>query len=71
MGGDSECLDENLFESGGQITFANDYIRKAVEDRHLPTEADKVTAHRWLGEWFEGREVTLDVAQERVASGGG
>ena len=60
------ALDENLFESGGQITFANDYIRKAVEDRHLPTEADKVTAHRWLGEWFEGREVTLDVAQERV-----
>jgi hypothetical protein len=48
------------------ITFANDYIRKAVEDRHLPTEEDKRAAHRWLGEWFEGREVTLDVAQERV-----
>jgi len=60
------ALDENLFESGGQITFGNDFIRKAVEDRHLPTDADKVAVHRWLGEWFEGREVTLDVAQERV-----
>ena len=60
------ALDENLFESGGQITFGNDFIRKAVEDRHLPTDEDKRAAHRWLGEWFEGREVTLDVAQERV-----
>jgi len=60
------ALDENLFESGGQITFANDFIRKAVEDRHLPTVEDQRAAHRWLGEWFEGREVTLDVAQERV-----
>ena len=59
-------LDENLFESGGQITFGNDFIRKAVEDRHLRTEEDKRAAHRWLGEWFEGREATLDVAQERV-----
>ena len=25
-----------------------------------------MSAHRWLGEWFEGREVTFDVAQERV-----
>ena len=60
------ALDENLFESRGQITFANDFIRKAVEDRHLPTEEKKRAAHRWLGDWFEGREVTLDVAQERV-----
>jgi nephrocystin-3 len=60
------ALDENLFESGGKITFANDFIRKAVENRHLPTEEDKRAAHCWLGEWFEGREVTLDVAQERV-----
>ena len=60
------ALDENLFESGGQITFANDFIRKAVEDRHLPTEEDQRATHRWLGEWFDKREVTLDVAQERV-----
>ena len=60
------ALDENLFESRGQITFANDFIRKAVKDRHLPTEEDQRAAHRWLGEWFETREVTLDVAQERV-----
>jgi tetratricopeptide (TPR) repeat protein len=59
-------LDENLFESGGQITFGNQFIRKAVEDMHLPTDKDKRAAHCWLGEWFDKREVTLDVARERV-----
>ncbi|MDC0271000.1 tetratricopeptide repeat protein, partial [Akkermansiaceae bacterium] len=60
------ALDENLFESGGQITFGNQFIRKAVEDMHLPGDEDKRSAHRWLGEWFDKRELTLDVAQERV-----
>ena len=59
-------LDENLFESGGQITFGNQFIRKAVEDMHLPGDEEKRSVHRWLGEWFDKREVTLDVAQERV-----
>jgi nephrocystin-3 len=60
------ALDENLFESGGQITFGNQFIRKAVEDMHLSTIEEKRSAHRWLGEWFDKRELTLDVAQERV-----
>ena len=60
------ALDENLFESGGQITFGNQFVRKAVEDMHLPSDEDKRSAHRWLGEWFDKRELTLDVAQERV-----
>ncbi|MDA8632343.1 tetratricopeptide repeat protein [Verrucomicrobiales bacterium] len=60
------ALDENLFESGGQITFGNQFIRKAVEDMHLPGDEEKRSAHRWLGEWFDKRELTLDVAQERV-----
>jgi tetratricopeptide (TPR) repeat protein len=60
------ALDENLFESGGQITFGNQFIRKAVEDMHLPGDEDKRSVHRRLGEWFDKRELTLDVAQERV-----
>ena len=60
------ALDENLFEASGQISFSNGFIRKAVEDRHLPTIEDQQAAHRWLGEWFEGRETSLNVAQERV-----
>ena len=60
------ALDENLFESGGQITFGNQFIRKAVEDMHLPGDEDKRSAHRWLGEWFDKREVTPDVARERI-----
>ena len=50
----------------GKITFGNQFIRKAVEDMHLPGDEDKRSAHRWLGEWFDKREVTLDVARERV-----
>ena len=60
------ALDENLFEATGQISFSNGFIRKAVEDRHLPTKEEQQAAHRWLGEWFEERETTLNVAQERV-----
>ena len=59
-------LDENLYEAAGQITFGNQFIRKAVEDMHLPTAASRREAHRWLGEWFDKRELTLDVARERV-----
>lgn len=60
------ALDENLFEASGKIAFGNGFIRKAVEDRHLPSEEEQKAAHRWLGEWFDKREVTLNVAQERV-----
>ncbi|MDA7532562.1 hypothetical protein N8521_03285, partial [Akkermansiaceae bacterium] len=49
-----------------QITFGNQFIRKAVEDMHLPGDEDKRSAHRWLGEWFDKREVTPDVARERI-----
>jgi hypothetical protein len=60
------ALDESLFESGGQITLGNKFIRKAVADMYLPTAEARQDTHRWLAEWFEAREVTLDVAQERV-----
>ena len=60
------ALDESLFESGGQVTLGNKFIRKAVADMYLPTVEVRQDTHRWLAEWFEGREVTLDVAQERV-----
>ncbi|MDB4458223.1 tetratricopeptide repeat protein, partial [Akkermansiaceae bacterium] len=60
------ALDENLFEAAGQISFSNGFIRKAVEDRHLSTKEEQQEAHRRLGEWFEGRETSLNVAQERV-----
>ena len=59
-------LDENLFESCGQITFGNQFIRKAVEDMHLSTIKEKRAAHQWLGEWFKNREVSLDMAREII-----
>jgi tetratricopeptide (TPR) repeat protein len=60
------AIDTNLFESRGQVELANGFIRKAVEDMYLPTDDIKREAHRWLAGWFEGREVTLDVAKERA-----
>ena len=61
------ALDENLFESGGQITFGNQFIRKAVEDMHLPGDEDKRSAHRWLGEWFD-QLACLDGVDQRTAA---
>jgi nephrocystin-3 len=59
-------LDTNLFESRGQVELANGFIRKAVEDMYLPNDDAKIEAHRWLAGWFEGQELTLDVAKERA-----
>ena len=60
------ALDENLFESGGQITFGNQFIRKAVEDRYLSGDDDRKAAHRQLGEYFD-QLACLDGVDRRIA----
>jgi nephrocystin-3 len=45
-------LDEALLEVEGKITFAHDYVRIAVRDRYLPTEANRRSSHRKLAQWF-------------------
>ena len=55
-------LDEVVIESGGRLVFAHDYLRKAVEDRYLPTAAEQQAAHRRLGEYF-----AQQVPEDRVA----
>jgi WD40 repeat protein len=32
------ALDESLIGNGGRVAFSHDYLRKAVQDRYLPTE---------------------------------
>lgn len=57
-------LDEVVIESGGRLVFAHDYLRKAVEDRYLPTPAEQQAAHRKLGEHFAKQERDARVAEE-------
>ena len=57
-------LDEVVIESGGRLVFAHDYLRKAVEDRYLPTPPEQQAAHRKLGEHFAKQEPNLRVAEE-------
>ena len=35
------ALDESLIAEGGRLAFIHDYLRKAVEDRYLPTAEDR------------------------------
>jgi tetratricopeptide (TPR) repeat protein len=58
------ALDEALYESGGRIQFAHDYLRKAVEDRYGLTGEEKRLRHRRLAEWFAAREIDERVASE-------
>ena len=60
----ANALDEALYESGGRIQFAHDYLRKAVEDRYGLTGEEKRLRHRRLAEWFAAREVDERVASE-------
>jgi tetratricopeptide (TPR) repeat protein len=62
--GMANALDEALYESGGRIQFAHDYLRKAVEDRYGLTGEEKRLRHRRLAEWFAARKVDERVASE-------
>ena len=58
------ALDEALLESSGRIAFAHDYMRIAVKDRYLPTEARQRGAHRTLAKWFQQPPASARRAEE-------
>lgn len=60
----ANALDEALYESGGRIQFAHDYLCEAVEDRYGLTGEEKHLRHRRLAEWFAAREVDGRIASE-------
>lgn len=49
------ALDEALLEAGGRITFAHDFLRRAIHARYLPSSRQRRAAHRALAEWFTKR----------------
>lgn len=59
-------LQEALCEIDGRLVFGHDYLRKAVEDRYLPTEEQRRRASSGLAGWFEdlSKEFQIRSAQE-------
>jgi nephrocystin-3 len=58
------ALDEALLEINGRISFAHDYVRLAVRDRYLASEARQRQAHRRLGRWFGQQAVDARRVEE-------
>jgi tetratricopeptide (TPR) repeat protein len=58
------AMSEALLETNGRLTFAHDYLRRAVEARYLQSAEEQRTAHRALAEWFAGQAVNERVAEE-------
>jgi Flp pilus assembly protein TadD len=50
------ALEEALGRNGNRLVFDHDYLRKAVEDRYLPTEEERRQAHSDLADWFDTKE---------------
>ena len=46
------AAEDALVSRSGLLTFAHDYLREAVRDAYLPTEARGQIAHRTLAEYF-------------------
>jgi tetratricopeptide (TPR) repeat protein len=44
-----------LVNRNGLLTFAHDFLREAVRDAYLPTEAHEQAAHRTLATYFEAQ----------------
>jgi tetratricopeptide (TPR) repeat protein len=58
------ALEETLMEVNGKIIFANDYLRIAVRNRYLPTQAGQQVRHRILAQWFREQPVNSRRAEE-------
>ena len=50
------ALEEALGRNGNLLVFDHDYLRKAVEDRYLPTEEERLQANSELADWFVVQE---------------
>jgi hypothetical protein len=50
------ALEEALGRNGSRLVFDHDYLRKAVENRYLPTEVAKRQVHSDLASWLEGQD---------------
>jgi nephrocystin-3 len=45
------ALDESLIGAGGRLAFSHDYLRKAVEDRYLPSAEDRCCIQKRMAQF--------------------
>jgi len=50
------ALEEALGRNSNRLVLDHEYLRKAVQDRYLPTEAEQRQAHSQLADWFEAKD---------------
>ena len=50
------ALEEAFGRNGDLMVFGHEYVRRAVERRYLPGQAEQQGAHSVLADWFDGRE---------------
>lgn len=50
------ALEEAFGRNGQLMVFGHEFVRRAVERRYLPGQAEQQGAHSVLADWFDGRE---------------
>jgi tetratricopeptide (TPR) repeat protein len=50
------ALEQAFGRNSNRMVFDHDYLRKAVEDRYLPTEEQRGQAHSDLADWFDAKD---------------
>jgi nephrocystin-3 len=50
------ALEKAFGRNGNRLVFDHDYLRKAVEDRFLPSEEARRQAHSALADWYQSRD---------------
>jgi len=58
------AIDYHFVHRDGLLGFFHEYLRRAVEQRYMPEEQDRIDMHRRLAEYFARQTPTLRVARE-------
>ncbi len=58
------AAEDLLINKSGLVGFAHDYVRKAIEDRYLPTDEDQQAVHLRLADYLADQELSPRVIDE-------
>ena len=57
-------LDDALYDDAGRSKCAHDYLRKAIQDRYLPSQKNRRSAHYKSAQWWSAQEVDARMISE-------
>ena len=57
-------LDDALYDDAGRSKCAHDYLRKAIQDRYLPSQKNQRGAHYKAAQWWSAQEVDARMISE-------